>query len=191
MNQRQSSLQRGALLIEVLVSIVILAFGLLGLVGLEAKTQLSQVEAYQRAQAVVLLNDMVDRINANRGSAAAYVSASVFGTGLTDTSPCPAAAGAAHDQCEWSVALKGAAEKTSSTSLGAMAGARGCVTLLQTANPAPATCTPGIYLVSVAWQGLASTATPSAACASGSYGADDGYRRVVSARIVVGMPECS
>ena len=183
--------QRGALLIEVLVTIVILAFGLLGLAGLEAKTQVSQVEAYQRAQAVVLLNDMVSRINADRANAGSYVSASVFGTGHTDTSPCPAGPGAAHDECEWSVALKGAAEQNSSSKLGAMTGARGCVTQIQAPDPTPTVCTPGIYLVSVAWQGLSATAAPAAACAANAFGSNDAYRRVLSTRVVVGMPECS
>ena len=184
--------QCGSTLIEVLVTIVILAFGLLGLVGLQAKTQLAEVESYQRAQAIVLLTDMVDRINANRSTAPAYAGGSVFGTGFTDPSPCPTAAGAARDQCEWSVALKGAAEKRSSSNVGVMNGGRGCITQLQAPDPTPATCTPGIYLVSVAWQGLNLTSTPGAgaACASGSYG-DDRYRRVISARVVVGMPECS
>src|SRR5438132_6596132 len=123
--------ERGASMSEVLITILILAFGLLGLVGMQAKVQLAQVESYQRAQAVVLLTDMVDRINANRGTADTYVSASVFGTGLVDTNPCPTAVGPARDQCEWSVALKGAAEKQSTTSLGAMAGARGCIERIQ------------------------------------------------------------
>src|SRR5438132_11066325 len=87
--------QCGATVIEVLITIVILAFGLLGLVGLQAKVQLADFESYQRAQAVVLLSDMVDRINANPGTADNYVSASVFGTGVTDASPCPTAVGPA------------------------------------------------------------------------------------------------
>ena len=64
-----SQSQYGATMIEVLITIVILAFGLLGLVGLQAKVQLADFESYQRAQAVVLLSDMVDRINANPGTA--------------------------------------------------------------------------------------------------------------------------
>src|SRR2546430_7762034 len=109
--------ERGATMIEVLITILILAFGLLGLVGMQAKVQFAQVESYQRAQAVVLLTDMVDRINANRTTADNYVSTSVFGTGLVDTSPCPTGVGALRDQCEWSVALKVAAEKQSTTNL--------------------------------------------------------------------------
>src|SRR5205809_2198626 len=94
---KTSQFQYGATMIEVLITIVILAFGLLGLVGLQAQVQLADVESYQRAQAVVLLSDMVDRINANTGTADTYVPASPFatpfGTGYTDASPCPTAVG--------------------------------------------------------------------------------------------------
>ena len=189
--------QRGALMIEVLVTMVILAFGLLGLVGLQAKVQVAELESYQRAQAIVFLNDMVDRINANRTTADTYVptagvNASVsLGTGVTDASPCPSAVGPARDECEWSVALKGAAEKQSSTNIGAMLGARGCIERLQIPNAAAGVCTPGIYRVTVAWQGLTGTATPSATCGSGSYGGNDAFRRAVSSRVVIGLPQCS
>jgi len=187
-----SQSQYGATMIEVLITIVILAFGLLGLVGLQAKVQLAEVESYQRAQAVVLLNDMVDRINANTGTADTYVSASVFGTGFTDASPCPTAVGPARDQCEWSVALKGAAELQGTTKLGAMSGARGCIERLQAPNTGVGVCTPGIYLVTVAWQGLNPTVGPSATCAQtlNVYGGDT-YRRAISARVVIGLPGCT
>jgi type IV pilus modification protein PilV len=65
--------QAGTSLIEVLVTIVILAIGLLGLAGLQSRLQVSEMESYQRAQALVLLNDMVGRIEANRTNAASYV----------------------------------------------------------------------------------------------------------------------
>ena len=183
------------MLIEVLVTMVILAFGMLGLIGLEAKVQVSQVEAYQRAQAVTLLTDMSDRISANRSDAASYASSTiVYGTGHTDTSPCPTTSVSARDLCEWSVALKGAAEQRSSGNVGAMIGARGCITQVQAPNPAAGACTPGIYLVSVAWQGLTPTASVSGlTCANavGTFGSSDALRRVVATRVGVGMPECS
>jgi type IV pilus assembly protein PilV len=197
--------ERGATLLEVLITIVILAFGLLGLVGLEAKMQTSEVESYQRAQALLLLNDMVDRMNAQLGSANALAapgdvpavdgyasSTEVYGTGHSDPSPCPTAQGAARDQCEWSMALKGAAETKSGANLGAMIGARGCIVQLQAPNTNTGVCTPGIYLVSVAWQGLNMTAAPAAGatCGQNSYG-DEKYRRIVSARVVIGLPSCS
>ena len=58
--------------------------GLLGVAGLQSRMQVAEVEAYQRTQAIVLLQDMVDRINANRVNAASYATGSVtLGTGTT------------------------------------------------------------------------------------------------------------
>jgi type IV pilus assembly protein PilV len=59
--------QRGFTLIEILVTIVILVFGLLGIVGLQAKATNVEMEAYQRGQALSLLRDMQSRIAASRG----------------------------------------------------------------------------------------------------------------------------
>ncbi|HEY0563491.1 MAG TPA: prepilin-type N-terminal cleavage/methylation domain-containing protein, partial [Methylophilus sp.] len=50
--------QQGSTLLEVLITIVILAIGLLGLAGLQSRLHVSEMESYQRAQALVLLNDM-------------------------------------------------------------------------------------------------------------------------------------
>ena len=62
--------QRGISLIEVLITMVILAIGLLGLVGLQGRLQVLQMESYQRAQALMLLQDMSSRIALNRDDAA-------------------------------------------------------------------------------------------------------------------------
>ena len=59
-------LSRGFTLIEVLVTMVILTFGLLGIAGLMAKGQRIAFEAYQRQQAVALATDMAERIRGNR-----------------------------------------------------------------------------------------------------------------------------
>lgn len=53
--------QAGVTLIEVLVTIIILAFGLLGLAGLQAKVQLTEVESYQRAQAIDTMSSMSEK----------------------------------------------------------------------------------------------------------------------------------
>jgi type IV pilus assembly protein PilV len=187
--------QRGTTLLEVLVTMLVLAFGMLGLAGLQAKMHLAEMESYQRAQAIVLLSDMVERINANRANAAAYVTgtAAPLGTGDTQAASCTTAAiGVARDQCEWSNALKGAAETTGGTSIGAMIGARGCVEQLQAPNLAPGICWPGVYRVTVVWQGLNATATPSLACASGSsYGGTTALRRAIGANVTIGLTTCS
>jgi type IV pilus assembly protein PilV len=158
--------ESGASLIEVLVSMLIIAFGLLGMAGLQARMQLSEVEAYQRSQALQLVNDMANRIATNRLNASSYVTSAV-GTGTTDcTSLTATNSRAQSDLREWCSSLQGAAEftgtsATASNSRGAMVGGRGCVTL----------SSDGDYMVTVAWQGLTPISAPpsSVTCGSGSY----------------------
>lgn len=58
--------QRGFTLIEVLVTVIILAIGLLGLAGLQLGGLRYSYSAYQRSQATIMANDIVDRMRANR-----------------------------------------------------------------------------------------------------------------------------
>ena len=201
--QRRSESQQGTTMLEVLVTIVILAFGMLGLAGMQSKMYGAEMESYQRAQALVLLNDMVDRINANRNAAASYIPTNLLGTGdilygtaSDQPSDCAAKAapvlptGVLWDLCEWSNALKGAAETSAtSTKVGGMVGAVGCITQVQ-APIGAGVCTPGTYLVSVAWQGVNATSIPVATCGQGLFGSDDRLRRVISARVSIGLPKC-
>lgn len=183
----------GFSMIEVLVTLLIIAFGLLGLAGLQLKLQTSEMESYQRAQALVLLTDMSERIAANNVNAASYVLNSALGTGDAQPSSCSslAAGSVARDLCEWSHELKGSAETSaSSSSVGAMIGARGCITEVQAANATSGVCLPGIYQVAVAWQGLVKTATPAITCGQNQYG-NEAQRRVVSTRVTVGLPGCT
>jgi type IV pilus assembly protein PilV len=161
-----SSVQRGASMIEVLVTIIILSFGLLGLVGLQTKLQASEMEAYQRAQALVLLQDMASRIAANRNDAASYVTSAAIGAG----NACPPVSGSSTQQekdvSEWCDALQGAAETSGTSKIGAMIGGRGCVESIGS----------GEYMVTVAWQGLGPLAAPpsSVACGAGLYNGGTG-----------------
>lgn len=170
--------QRGVTLIEVLVTVIILSIGLLGIAGLQSRLQQSEMEAYQRSQALLLLNDMVNRITSNRNNAATYVTgaASPLGVGMT----CPGNSGSRkqRDSSEWCAALQGAAETSGGSNIGAMLGGRGCVESLGS----------GQYLITVAWQGLLPLSAPPAgvACGANSYVsagsscADDVCRRVVT-----------
>lgn len=183
--------QRGISMIEVLITIVILAFGLLGLAGLQGRVDLSLVESYQRAQAVLLLTDMTERIKANRAQAASYVTTDTLGTGDAQPADCSTAAvGVERDRCQWSNALKGAAETKSSVNVGAMIGARGCITQIQAQDSSSGVCAPGIYQISVAWQGLNPTKVPDATCGVNDI-LPDVQRRAISARVSIGLPECS
>ncbi len=176
---RQPRNQRGVTMIEVLVTIVIITIGLLGLAGLQARIQAAELESYQRVQALILLQDMVDRIKANRNQAVNYVTTAV-GTGSTAVvlSTCTAMTGYQRDLCEWTAALQGASEAAGSARLGAMIGARGCISN-------PVATMPYEFVISVAWQGMTPTSVPTAStCGQGLYGTNDALRRVVTSRVV-------
>lgn len=157
-------------MLEVLVTVVILAGGLLGLAGLQVRLHVSEMEAYQRAQAMILLDDMANRFMANRNFAGDYVTGtgSPLGAGMT----CPTTVGTLQrqDAREWCSALQGAAETVGAAStaskVGTMVGGRGCVESLGNNE----------YLITVAWQGLAAVSAPpdSVACGRNLYNGGTG-----------------
>jgi type IV pilus assembly protein PilV len=170
---------RGVTMIEVLIAIFVLTVGMLGAASLQFRMQTAEREAYQRTQAIVLLQDMVARINANRKNAADYATAAPLGTGATPDCSAPATL-AEQDQCAWHTALLGASEKSGAAQLGAMTGARGCVEV-------PVATMPRRVVVSVAWQGMSPTIVPGATgCGQGDYGSDDRFRRAMIASITIG-----
>lgn len=188
---RPSGISAAFSLIEVLVTLVIISFGLFALAGLQAKLQLSEIDAYQRAQALSLLQDMADRIATNGKNAAAYVTGTAggaLGTGSSVAEDCTSVVSVERDRCEWNAALQGAAEAAEDGALtGAMVGARGCVEDLGS----------NTYLITVVWQGLTPLSAPSAglACGVGHYGepdspcASDLCRRAVSTVVRIGILE--
>lgn len=172
--------QRGVSMLEALISIVVLAFGILGLAGLQAKMQTVEVESYARSQALVLLDDMAARLSAHRTTAAAYVTDTAVGTGDTQPTDCSGTAlGAERDLCEWSNGLKGATEISDSKAVGAMIGGRGCIEQLAGVDPPS-------YRVVVAWQGLSPTLAPGVDCGQSLYGVNDAFRRTVAKVVSVG-----
>ncbi len=62
--------QGGFSLLEVLIAMLILAFGALGLAGLQMKTLQSSHSAYQRGLANIIAADTVERLWANAAAAA-------------------------------------------------------------------------------------------------------------------------
>jgi len=180
----------GFTLMEVLVAILIIAVGLLGLAGLQVKAQKAEMESYQRAQALLLVYDMVNRINANRGDSLKCYrvtdpdSGSPFAGGgasnsaptCADPSGIPSDAIADNDFAAWDSVLDGAAETLSGSNVGAMIGARGCV-MYDAVND--------IYTVSVAWQGLYDTTVPANNCGLNLYGTET-KRRVISVTLRIG-----
>lgn len=187
----------GFTMLEVLISLLIAVFGLLGLIGLQTQAQVTEFESYQRAQALVLVNDMADRIAFNRATDAnGYVigwrcytystdAQRYLGTGNTVAAACADGSvtgdprtRADADLVAWNDLLQGASETVtaSGTRVGGLLGARGCITR----NAAT-----GVIRVSVAWQGMAPTVASADTCATTQYGANDALRRVVFTEVVV------
>lgn len=154
-------------MIEVLVTIVIIAFGLLGIAGLQVRLQMSEMESYQRSQALLLLNDMANRIATNRNNAASYVTTAANPMGEGMVCPTTTATVAQRDLGEWCNAMQGAGETTNSgaSKVRALVGGRGCVESVGSD-----------YLVTVVWQGRTPITAPpaSVACGANSYNAASG-----------------
>lgn len=170
--------QTGSTMIEVLVAMLICAFGVLGVAALQARAAHAEFEAYQRSQALSLVEDMVNRIGANRAQAGSYVSDGLIGGGGLST--CNGSTVAARDMCEWSNLLSGSAERRSNEATAPMLTARGCI------SRAPDTT--DRYVVTVFWQGAVPTGAPAATCE----GVADAYpdaalRRAVSATVCIAL----
>ena len=206
-------LKRGFTLIEVLVTLVILMFGLLGIAGLMAKGQRASFEAYQRQQALALANDMVERMRVNRLQSTAYAAgaptATPLGLGvnyddlitavITDCAAgnCSAAQLAAYDLALWDGLLNGYTERQAvgGLTITSIVNPRGCIEeIANTVAACPAAPAPlntfftRTNRVSVSWQGNEDTAAPTTTtCGTGVYDAET-RRRVVSLDMILQIP---
>ena len=181
----------GFAMLEVMVSVLVLSFGILALMGLFSMAGKAETESYGRVQALVLLNDMADRMAANRRVASCYAAISdgggpgYVGSGTGTWSACTAGtldeqSRANADITAWAALLAGSAETSGGNKVGAVIGARGCVRTAVAGTPT----TPAEYVVSVAWQGLSDTAAPADTCGTGLFGSE-AQRRVVSTLVSV------
>jgi len=113
MKRNYSSTQRaqaGFTLVEALVTFLILAVGLLGLAGLQAKGLQFDHSAYQRTQAVLLAADIADRMRANLATAVGGSYTVAFGDAVNSsancsTSACSVATMAKYDLTQWKASL--------------------------------------------------------------------------------------
>ena len=195
----------GFTMLEILVTLVILLLGLLGLIGLQARATSASMEAYQRAQALILVNHMVDVIRANRrvglcfdftDAAAGTPFIGTDGAGYGMPAPCTSSTAAENQSAmdaldAWDALLQGVAESNAGGSVGAMLGARGCISYAA-GSELPSPVAPfgpltgtGVYTVSVAWQGLVDSATPADNCANDLYGTET-KRRTLSVSFRLG-----
>lgn len=112
--------QSGLGLIEILVTVLVLGIGILGVASTQVVSLQMNSQSQSRSQAVLLAEDLLDRIRANPGNPAAYAltagNAQGADNGACDTSFVPANANvAANDIAAWEnslACLLPAAERT-------------------------------------------------------------------------------
>jgi type IV pilus assembly protein PilV len=173
-NARAAAGARGFSMIEVLISIIIIALGLLGLAGLQARMTSAETESYQRSQALILVEDMVNRIRYDEANA-------LLGAYDTEVGNTTA------EYLAWKDNIAGVSAGVTS-----LIGGKGCLLRI---NPG---ATPVAIRVSVAWQGLSPTVAPlptqdptktpptdvAEDCGKNAYG-DETLRRVASGTVVI------
>lgn len=188
---------RGFSFVEVLVAVFVMSVGLLGVGALQVTSKRSNLEAVQRATAVALASDIIERMRANAQELAAY---SNGGTGFTLTGStmsqilcstnCTPEQLAAYDLHEFERALGGAAEKSGSANVGGLVTPTACVT-----GPNGIS---GVYTIAIAWRGTTKLSNPtlhSCGATSGRYDAVSGgvteadvYRRLFVMQTYVSRP---
>jgi len=110
-NFHKNTRQSGFTLIEVLVTLVIIAVGLLGLANVQLIGLKNNQSAYQRSQATIAIYDMVERIRSNASEIDNYVATAIEVKAATKVATCTTATGcstaemAATDLAEWNELL--------------------------------------------------------------------------------------
>ncbi len=172
-------------MIEILIALVITVFGLFAMLGLNLRSYQAESESYQRSQALVLVEDMAQRIRANRSDIAGYASPAASAAGGGSLATCGGGVGAANDLCEWGNLLRGAAETSAAVgNVGAMKDARGCIAV---AAPAAGASGPTTANVVVVWRGtVASDTNASAPCVPSGFSVSDGFMRFTSTVVRLG-----
>lgn len=132
----------GFTLIEILIAMVIMAFGLLGLAGLQASGLRQNQSAHLRSQANTLAYDFADRVRTNSTQCAIYVANSAGNGAQTasclTTAGCSPAQMANHDISAW---------KTQITST--LPSGTGVMTRI--AGGGTALCTDDVYTITINW----------------------------------------
>jgi len=134
----------GFSLLEVLIAVSILAVAMLGIAAMQLMSIKDNRDAYFRSQAVLLSQDMAERMRSNKSQLSAYDGIDTDSTyAATTCSPCTPTQIVSLDKYEWSQKIK---TTTNMTQL--IPSAQGTVT-----------GSAGIYTISVSWQADGATAS--------------------------------
>lgn len=158
--------QRGFTMVEVMITVLILAVGMLAIAGLQMTAKRSGQQAWQRSLAILLADNMVERIRANPAAAEDYhtgLGDGALGGGSIDEEPaadCAAAECSAQEMAEWDLwnwerRLDGAAiQDADDNDAGGLIKPHGCIVFEEAGAAAPNT---GRLRVVVSWEALTET----------------------------------
>ncbi len=96
------STQKGTGLLEVMIGLFVLAIGLLGVASLQNKALQQNSTAFLYSQALFLIDDVTERMRANRDAVAGY--ATEFTEDPTTTKDCESNTCTEDDMAEWDLA---------------------------------------------------------------------------------------
>lgn len=183
--------QRGASLLEVLISVLIFSIGLLGLASLQITAKRANYEAQQRSTAAALAHGLLERMRANPVGLDNYVAVANLGGGSMGAAAavdcsiaganCAAHEIGVYDLWSFEQELDGAEEQRGASNTGGLADATACIF-----GPPGGS---GIYTIEIAWRGSAELEAPAAvACGLGlgRYGDGDALRRVIQVTTFIG-----
>ena len=147
---------KGFTLIEVMITIFVVAIGLLAAAGMQAASKKAAFDAIQRSNATALAQEMIERMRANPSQLATYVkngnrlSAEPASQTCNRTTLCSTSQMVTHDLFQWWQGLNGNAETASNgqTNAGGLRSPTGCI---QFPSGTKDLCR---VRVAVAWRGL-------------------------------------
>lgn len=191
--------QTGFSMLEVMISVFVVAIGLLGIAALQFMSKRSNFEAVQRTTATLLATDIIERLRANPTKLLDYAGdastpiAPLGGPTATRTQPatlchasaCTPFALSQYDLWEWETALNGLSEEIDNNGIGT-GGLVAPTACIITDAAAGVVDRSGKYTVAIAWRGATQMADPAinlCGQGSGKYNGEDGsadtHRRVL------------
>lgn len=195
---------RGFTLIEVLVTMLVLAIGLLAVASLQAMSKKLHYDAIQRTSASALAQSMVESMRGNPANLDAYLTNDASQLSLDSDctqATCTQAQLASYDLYRWNQEMVGVETRSGSDNAGGLVNPTGCIS--------KDGALPGLYIIAIAWRGITGLAPPDAddpaddparnTCGQGmgryddplESGSDDRLRRIVLINAYISDPNAA